>query len=53
MALPPTGMQQDNRVFSIGGVLLFKLVELDAGWVIVSGLTLYFPGRPKNRYSYA
>jgi hypothetical protein len=41
-------MQQDNRVFSLGGALLFKLVELDAGWVIVSGLTLYFSSREKN-----
>jgi hypothetical protein len=48
-----TGMQQDNREFSLGGVLVFKLVELDADWVIVSGLTLDFPGRQKKAHSYA
>jgi len=31
----------------------FTLIELDAGWVIVTGLNLYFPGRQKKRYSYA
>jgi hypothetical protein len=31
----------------------FTLVELDAGWVIVSGLILYFPGHQKKRYGYA
>ena len=47
MALTPTGMQQDNQVFSLGGVLLFKLVGLYCDWVIVSGLTLYFSSREK------
>ena len=27
MALPPAGMQQDNRVFSLGDVLLFEMIE--------------------------
>jgi hypothetical protein len=48
MALLPSGMQQDNQLFSLGGVLLFKLDELYGGWVIVPGLTPYFTSRRKT-----
>jgi hypothetical protein len=53
MTLPPLGMQKDNQVFSPGGVLFFKLVELYGGWVIVSGVDPIFFQPRKKRYSYA